>query len=361
MTPLLLNALRVVDLRCHALGEWQFAPGPNLIVGDNGCGKTTLLEAVALMAHGRSFRQARDPLLVRWGSERFAVAGEWRRFGPVRVNARGQRGQVELTLQGKSVRRRSDVSELLPVVIEAPHGRRIVEGATNERRRWLDHLAIALHEGLLGSYERYLRSVLQRNRLLRHGGSGMELEGWEMQIVLHGERITAARKQLIAELNRQLAQEKDLLDRPLKLRLEGSAPEGNEAWLTKLAALRSDDARQGGLRIGPHCDRLRLDDGGREHRNVGSRGQQKLAAIALKLAEATLRGQHRQLVPLLLLDDCLEALDRQRQTRLLRRLQDYPGQVLMTAPGGEEWLSGERLTIHRMSAAGEAGTMEVAA
>ncbi|MDQ7010728.1 MAG: DNA replication and repair protein RecF, partial [Mariprofundaceae bacterium] len=175
-----------------------------------------------------------------------------------------------------------------------------------------------------------------------------ELDSWEQQIVVHGKAIVQARHAMMEELNQCLIAEETLTETPLHLEIQ--APDYDErTWLSRLKARRDDDARMGGLRFGPHCDRIRMIYRQREIRSAGSRGQQKLAAIALKMAECALRVQHRQMVPVLLLDDCLEALDRQRQERLLRRLSAAGGQVLMTAPGGIDVPRDVDIQVHELT------------
>jgi len=303
----------------------------NLIVGENGCGKTTLLEAAYIMAHGRSFRQARDPQLVQWGEKRFHVSGRWTRFGPLYVNVEGSRGRTSISLQGKPVRTRKDLEETLPVLVDAPQSRKVVDGVPNERRRWLDGMMTACSDTAAAHYRNYLRCLMQRSRLLR-SGSRSSIDIWEAQLVSHGMAIVAERRRLIDALNNHLAGEESLVEGPFRLELPSSAPDEQETWLAALHASRAEDARFGRLRIGPHCDRLKMIYHDREIRSSGSRGQQRLAGMALLLAESELRVQHRGLIPVLLLDDCLEALDRSRQHRLLARMEKSRAQILMTAP-----------------------------
>jgi DNA replication and repair protein RecF len=333
LTPLYLADVRVTDLRCHAELRWQCVPGINLLVGENGSGKTTLLEAANLMSHGRSFRQARDPYLVRRGQECFRIDGHWRRYGPLHVQVEGRRGGAEIRLQGRKIRQRRDLTRSIPVLVEAPQGRRLIDGVPNERRRWLDALLTDCRDSLVSDYQRYGRSMMQRSRLLRRGAASGEVDAWEQQIVVHGIIIAEARQLLIRELNKALAAEEGLTESQVEIatRIPGY---DRDAWLKRLRDKRSEDARTGRLDYGPHADRIHILYQGREIRSSGSRGQQKLASVALKLAECAVRGHHRQMMPVLLLDDCLEALDAQRQQRLLRRLGGFSGQILMTAPAG---------------------------
>jgi len=107
-TSLSVREVKLSHLRCHQDLTWRCIPGMNLVVGANGCGKTTLLESVYMMAHGRSFRQARDPFLLRHGEQRFMIHGQWQRFGPMHLFVAGRRGQTTIRLQGRDIQRRKD-------------------------------------------------------------------------------------------------------------------------------------------------------------------------------------------------------------------------------------------------------------
>jgi len=334
-TPLMINQINVRHLRCHETVTWSLEPGLNLIIGANGSGKTSLLESVCLMAHGRSFRQSRSPFLVQHGQTSFMIQGQWRRFGPMHLTVAGRKGKTSVRLQGRDIQRRKDVSESFPVLVEAPQGRKIVDGAPGERRRWLDGLMMTCFQHTRLHYERYLRAVMQRGRLLRRQASSNELDAWETQIVQHGLQLVSARQQMISEINVLLLDEQALTEDAVTLSV--NMPDYSQsAWLERLKSKRSEDVRVGSLRFGPHVDAIHISFQGREIRSAGSRGQQKLAAIALKMAECALWSRYRRLIPVVLLDDCLEALDRQRQQRLFERLEQSPAQILMTAPDGVE-------------------------
>lgn len=334
MPTLSLCSIVVRNLRCHSELSWDCQPGINLLTGHNGSGKTTMLEAASILVHGRSFRQARDPELVRWGEKHFQIEARWVRYGPMYSRAVGKRGQVELSLQGKKISRRKELFETLPVLVDAPQGGRIIDGVPNERRRWLDALVQSLDPATTRDYRAYLRAMMQRRRLLKHRASAHECEAWEQQMAIYGSRIVVARSKVIDALNESLVRESELTESELILHIGCSAPESEEAWQKKLAESREKDARMGRAMFGPHCDQLKMSYQQREIRSAGSRGQQRLAAMALRLAECAVRQQQRQITPVLLLDDCLEALDPARQQRLMKRLSSYDGQVLMTAPNG---------------------------
>jgi len=331
-SALTLSEVRVNDLRCHPRISWHCEPGVNLLTGENGCGKTTLLEAVFMMGHGRSFRQARDPFLARHDTSGFHIHGKWTRYGPVHVGVTGGGSGVKIFLQGRQLQRRSDLTETLPVLVESPQAARLIDGIPAERRRWLDQMMLYCYPQVLKHYQAYLRCLMQRGRLMRRRAAGSEIEVWEEQMAVHGSVLVRVRNELVAALNQELADELSLSETQLRLHMQNSAPDQIDVWVAKLREQRSHG--QYILRIGPHCDRLQMHYGKRDIRAVGSRGQQKLAGIALRLAECRLRMQHRGLIPVLLLDDCFEALDPYRRDRLVARLISHPGQVLMTGPSG---------------------------
>jgi len=324
--------IKAADLRCHQQINWQCEAGVNLLLGENGSGKTTLLEAVFLMGHGRSFRQARDPFLARHDSAGFSIYGTWTRYGPMHISVAGGASGVDIRLQGRQLQRRSDLTEALPVLVESPQAARLMDGIPAERRRWLDHMMLYCRPEVLRHYQAYLRCLMQRSRLMRRRTGSGEIEVWERQMVAHGSILVQVRSELLQAMNRELAAEDELSETRLILHMHNSAPQAAADWIEKLKGQRKQG--QHILRIGPHCDRLQIYYGKRDIRAVGSRGQQKLAGIALRLAECRLRMQHRGLIPVLLLDDCFEALDPYRRDCLTARLLAHPGQVLMTGPLG---------------------------
>ena len=343
-TPVLLQQVCVQNLRCHERLTWRCRPGVNLLVGENGSGKTTLLESVYMMAWGRSFRQARDPYLVRHQADRFRIIGRWYRFGPMTLEVSGRKGCLVMRLQGREVARRRDTGMAFPVIVEAPQGPRLVDGLPGERRRWINALMSLKWPVAAQVHQRYLRAIMQRARLLRRNAGDAQLDAWEEQIVASGLELDAWRSSLIREMNELLSRE-DLPEGCVRIRRSGGEYQ-REAWLRRLRDKRHEDLRTG-LRFGPHAERLIFELDGRELRQAGSRGQQKLAAIAMRMAECELWRRCRGLIPVLLLDDAWEALDRGRRRSLMERLSSHEGQVLMTTPN-MPGLAGDEIQIQNI-------------
>ncbi|MDX8384161.1 MAG: DNA replication and repair protein RecF, partial [Ghiorsea sp.] len=235
--------------------------------------------------------------------------------------------------QGRKVAKRKEIFEHISLVVDAPQGVRLIDGAPGERRKWLDRLVIASIPASYRVYQSYLRALMQRSRLLRGSSHAAELESWEQQIVSFGLILNQRRSEVLLQLNQELSKEHDWLDLPFQLEMTGSGFANEAEWLAWLSQKRDEHRRLGRVAQGPHCDRLKISYDGREIRICGSRGQQKLSGIALRLAECAVLNQAKRIMPILLLDDCLESLDLTRSIRLMERLRLHQGQVLMTAPG----------------------------
>jgi len=350
-----LGEIKVSDLRCHQQVLWQCSPGLNMVLGENGSGKTSLLEAVFLMGHGRSFRQAGAPMLSRWETKGFSIRGKWTRYGPLNVVVSGTDRGNQVYLQGRRLQQRTELMETLPVLVESPQSARLVDGIPNDRRRWLDQMMLYCKPDVARHYHAYLRCLMQRGRLLRRGGAIEEIAVWEHQMTVHGSVIMQIRADLLTDLNRVLEGKCSLSEAGVSIAIHPTAPEEKEAWFNRLVAQRKNGLSRTPLRIGPHCDRIQILYGGRDIRSCGSRGQQKLAAVAVRLAECVLRRQHRGLMPLLLLDDCLEALDPSRQQHLLEHLACHAGQILMTGPTGTRLPAGLEMDCYTLSASHDDG------
>lgn len=270
--------------------------------------------------------------LIRWGQKNFCVQGKWLRYGPMLLSVRGGSSCLEMTLQGKKIHKQGDLADLFPVIVESPQGPRLVDGSPRERRRWLDKLVLVKSPSIADNYRSYYRALRQRNWLLHRSTIDKnELDVWEDQMVQHGHHVRLARESVVAEINSALEGLIDLTESPLKLSIQICAPDKKEDWRRFLfdeRITRKKDKRGNG----PHSDHLLLQYQGREIRGCASHGQQKLAAVALRLAEAKLKADWTGMRPLLLLDDVSECLDEKRQRRMFDVLLSFQTQVMMTIP-----------------------------
>ncbi len=326
-----LQNIRLQNFRCHQDEQWAFSSGINILVGHNGSGKTSILEAAYLMAHGRSFRPCQHQPWLRWGSEQFHIQGSWYRYGPMDLQVSGKK-KLRMTLQGRPLSVKKELKAAFPVLISAPQGQRLLDGEHNERRKWLDQLVMQCEVQSRTHYQAYMRAWMQRSRTLRQYASHEELEVWEQQMVVHGRKVQDYRHRICLALNKHLKQHQDWTEKAVQCHMHSHIPKDDGLWLAALQQHREKDKKTGRCYYGAQTDRLQLNYGEQDVRLTGSRGQQKLSAAALKLSESELRYTYHHVWPLLLLDDCFEALDSQRMQQLLQGLSSYQGQILMTSP-----------------------------
>lgn len=331
-THIQIKTLKVSNFRCYENETWNFSKKINLFIGENGSGKTSILEAIYLMAYGRSFRQSKDAAWQKWGTSSFQIHGQWQRYGPLNLHIFGKNKKIKITLQNRTLNLRKELKETFPVLMNSPQGYRLIDGDHNERRKWLDQTVMYCEPHCKIHYQSYLRAWMQRSRLLRRDGSTAELTVWEEQMVIHGSHIQAYRQKICQQLNQYLSQDETWTKKLVQCEIQSHIPKDKVLWLAALLEHRAKDKKTGRCFYGSHTDRVSITYDKREIRSVGSRGQQKLSSIAMKLAECSLRQHYTQIWPLLLLDDCFEALDKKHTANVLQELLKYAGQILVSAP-----------------------------
>lgn len=348
LTSLSLRGFRnLVDQRV------DLPPGGIAVVADNGSGKTNLLEAIYYLEIFRSFRGSPDEQLVRFGETVFRVEGTIRiddreRSLAAAFDRAGRRKKV--VLEGREPERIGDAIGSLGAVVFSPADVAIVSGGPGERRRFLD---IVLSLGLPGYLEwlqRYRQILLRRNALLRDGAAASLVAAWDTGLAEWGGRVVAARQAWIAEREEAFRDHVARIGGGTVSRLEYIASaqpdedaEGSEdAVGTLLQALERSherERRRGMTVVGPHRDNLRIrvrgdsGDAWTDLRAYGSGGQQRTAAIALRMLEAESRRERTGRSPVFLLDDVFAELDPGRSRRILDWIEDQEAaQVILTAP-----------------------------
>jgi DNA replication and repair protein RecF len=344
-----LTDLRLQDLRCLPAAELQLHPRTNLITGENGTGKTTLLEAVYLLGRGRSFRTRQVAQLIRqgqpscWAAARVAPSAdsgggppradnlldpEPASPAPRRVDVSCSAEGVRARIDGQAVQSLADLSQLLPIQAIDPGIHRLVEEGAALRRRWLDWAVFHVEPGFMPQWQGYMRALRQRNAALRSGGNPVP---WEAELVRLGEPLTAAREGVVTELKALWdLTVKDLGAAETSLSLtRGWSRE--ETLAEALVRHRERDRERGLTGQGPHrCDVvLRVE--GRPAREVVSRGQQKVLGAAMALAVMRYLAARVGTVPMLLLDDPAAELDATHTQALLRLAGALGGQCVVTA------------------------------
>ncbi len=348
----MLQTISIADLRSYRALEAAFGPGPQLIVGPNAAGKTTLLEAIVLLAWGRSHRTSTDAELVRWGSELTRVEG---RAGPETVEVAIVRPAGSLAGSSAGARKRIRVNGvarraagligLLRTVVFAPEEMLLVIGSPGLRRAAIDQLAMQRSAAYGRDLAAYTRTLQQRNSLLRaireEQAGRDELRFWDAAFLDSGGAIVAERLRLLSDLAEPLARAHAEIapDEAGASRLEityaTNAPaEPDEAPRAALERRLRETADKevwnGSTLVGPHRDDVVFRLAGRDLSGFASRGQQRTAILAFKLAELDLLTAQDGRPPLLLLDDVFSELDPERRAHLVRRIAELPQAFVTT-------------------------------
>jgi DNA replication and repair protein RecF len=337
---MLIERLQLHGFRRFTEAELRPQPGFNLITGDNGSGKTTLLEALHLLAHGRSFRGRVRDGLIRREEPALSVYAEWRTGaeGAHRAGLRHSGGDWEARLDGASIGHLGELCEALAVVTFEPGSHSLIDGPSEGRRRYLDwglfHVERAECGGdFLMLWRRHARALKQRNALLRQRRADTQLDAWEHELAQAGEALTTRREAHVARLQPHLqAMVAALLPAGGDAQLD-LAPGWRRQELSLADALllaRDRDLVQGHTSVGPHRADLRLVLSDLPGRDGLSRGQAKLAALALLLAQAAYLAEQDGHWPVLQLDDLASELDRHHQRRVLEALHASGAQVFVT-------------------------------
>ena len=312
-------------------------PGPslNVITGRNGAGKTSLLEAIHLMAYGRSFRGRVRDGLVRQGTPAVEVFVEWEeRGGRVRKAGLRHSGQAwEGRLDGAPVTQLGELCAALAVVTFEPGSHDLVTGAAENRRRLLDWGLFHVEPDFLRLWRRYARALKQRNALLKAGARPDELDGWEQELADSGESITRSRDTYLQRWWPRFAQESGALAPAIgadRLDLQPGWRREELSLADALLLARSRDLPAGFTSVGPHRADIRIAYTGLPGREALSRGQAKLTALALLLSQARVHAELAGDWPVIALDDLASELDRDHQARVVEDLVATGAQVFVT-------------------------------
>lgn len=323
-----VKEIRLVNFRNYAVAGLEAGPGRNIIYGDNGAGKSNLLEALYFCLSGGSYRTLREEEVIGPAGDRALL------HAVLTVRELGVETSVEITAAGKrlTLNGREVTREAFPgrggVLLFTPEDLLVVTGSPAERRRFFDRLFSALIPGYRGALRAYQRALEQRNTLLRTYRGAVEppadLAVWTEALVTAASSLYHLRLKGLALLAPGAAKVfRPLTGKRLGIRYASTVPLGEgeaairEQLLAALATLRVDELRYGQTLVGPARDDFILLVEGKQLRSHGSRGEQRAAVLALKIAEAELFEKQRGESIIYLLDDVFSELDSKRQLALL--------------------------------------------
>jgi DNA replication and repair protein RecF len=327
------------DFRCYERAEAALGSSLSVVSGPNGAGKTNLLEALYFGCTGRSCRTTNERELVRFGATaaRVVVSAE-AEDGRHELSVGFEPGQPKrMRVDGATVERLLDVEQRPLVSVFLPDRLELIKGAPAVRRAHLDQFVAAMWPARVATRRAYAQALAQRNALLAKiragGGSRSSLSTWDAQLARHGIALMADRRAAVEALSEPFARLAE------QLALDGKAeisykPRSRATDADQLAAELGErvqgDLERGYTGHGPHRDELATLRAGRELRAYGSQGQQRLALLALLLAERDALTYSRAAPPLMLLDDVMSELDGDRRQALVEVLRATDGQSVIT-------------------------------
>lgn len=309
-----------------------------MILGNNAQGKTNLLESIYITSLGKSFRTSRDSEMIGFGGDYARVEALFHKNGQeLSVLADYSKDGKSVQIDGVRISRNIEMLSHVYAVVFSPEDLKIVKEEPEKRRKFLDRELCQLKPVYYRYLGRYKKILQQRNTLLKGGNVSPEhLFVWDQELVSYGVKIIAERKKFIEQLNEISGElHKGISNGRERLELfyESSVPYENEvikdSFLKKLKRNEKLDRMRGNTSVGPHKDDLKICVDGIDIRHFGSQGQQRTAALSLKLAEIRMIQKETGEDPLLLLDDVLSELDGERQRYLIQSLNGV--QIFITA------------------------------
>lgn len=342
-----LRRISVVDFRNIVRAEMDVPAVGIAVVGDNGHGKTNLLEAIAYLELLRSMRGARDRDLIRFGGDTFHVGATTAGTRAERVTVGVARsGTKRATLDGVEQARLGDALGAVPSVCFSPADVALVAGGPSERRRALDIMLALSDPAYLAALRGYRAALARRNATLRSSRHDRAaLRAWEPALAQHGAVLVRARHAWVAEFGGRYTTLTQAVGEPQVMTVSYESAFGAHTDVASeiaeaFDASRDQDVRRGATQCGPHRDDLGLSLSGKSLKITGSAGQHRTAAIALRLLEAATFRSRMGVQPIVLLDDPFAELDRGRAGRVLALLQDTTagglGQVVLCVPRADE-------------------------
>lgn len=328
-----LAALEIRDFRCIEHARLEFDPRFTLITGENASGKTSLLEAIFFLSCGRSFRSPQLDALIRTGTAGFTAVGQVSSPASplLTLGVRGSRHGSEIRLGGQSASGFAEMAEALPVQIIDPEVHRLLEDGPSHRRRFLDWGVFHVEPTFVGAWRRYQRALKQRNAALKAKLPPAQVRVWDVDLIEAGNLIADQRQSYLESLAPWAAEfGNQLLGLDVQISLQQGWP-GERTLEVALDESWTRDQFRGATSVGSHRADLLVRVDGMLAKDRVSRGQQKLLAASLLLAQTQLRAEGGGTSTALLIDDPAAELDVDNLRRLLSLVVQIPAQLIVTA------------------------------
>jgi DNA replication and repair protein RecF len=334
-----LAFISIENVRCIERAELELHGGQNLLAGENGSGKTSILEAIFLLGRGRSFRTRNTQRLIRHGEEQLVVFGRTRGEAERTLGVRAaSRTPTVAKVGGAFIESLAELSEVLPVQVIDPGVHKLVEESALGRRRWLDWAAFHVEHGFVDAWTRYRRALQQRNAALR--SQSEQAMAWEAELSRLGELLGDSRLKILERLRPYWLETASAL---LGLDVELTYSRGWSRDAPLAEALRSSrprDYAKGATQCGAHrCD-VHIRIKGLAARHWASRGQQKLIGAAMILAQLKMLRDEFRAVPVLLLDDPAAELDPAHLNAFIEQVRALSCQLVLTSLSSDPGIFG---------------------
>ena len=349
---MIIKSLELENFRNYGSLSMDFDSGTNILYGDNAQGKTNVLEAIFLTATTKSHKGSKDRDIVNFDAEEAHIRLYLQKEDlEHRIDMHLRKNKTKgIAINGTKIKKAADLLGLLNVVFFSPEDLSIIKNGPAERRRFVDMELCQLDSFYLYNLNNYNKIVNQRNKLLKEMFFNPSLRDtlsiWDSQLVSYGSKIIERRKRFIEQLNDIIHDIHDKLSggrEDLKIVYEPDCD--MDELEQKLLANQEKDIRYKQTTAGPHRDDFAFIANGIDIRKFGSQGQQRTAALSLKLSEIELVKKLTKDTPVLLLDDVLSELDSNRQNYLLNCIGDI--QTIITCTGLEEFVN-NRFEINRV-------------
>lgn len=349
---MIIKSIDLADYRNYDSLNLQFDKGTNILYGDNAQGKTNILEAIYVAATTKSHRGSKDREIVNFDKEEAHIRTYLEKDGAeIRVDMHLRKSKSKgIAIDGQKIKKAGELLGLCNVVFFSPEDLGIIKNGPSERRRFVDMELCQLDSFYLYNLNHYNKIVNQRNKLLKDMYLNPDLKEtlsiWDMQLVSFGSKVIERRKlfaeqlnEIICGIHRKLSGGRE----ELSVRYEPDVE--IEEFEKKLKGSQDRDIKAKMTSVGPHRDDFSFLIGDADIRRYGSQGQQRTAALALKLSEIELVKKITKDTPVLLLDDVLSELDSNRQNYLLNSIGDI--QTIITCTGLEDFVN-NRFEINKV-------------